>query len=54
LPNITLEPKLVESWVRGASPKFLDPLFISATTAVSNFRFGTQLGLASCVPRDNI
>jgi len=36
--------KLAGGWARGASPKFWDPLPISATVEASNIKFGTQLG----------
>ena len=44
---------LVGVWAKGASKKIWDPLFISATAEASNFKFGTQLGLGSSLPRNN-
>jgi len=44
LPKITFRTKTDGVWVRGASKKNWDPLFISATIEARNFKFGTQLG----------
>ena len=37
-------------WARGAS-KNGDPLHISATVEASNFRFGTQIGFGTSLPK---
>ena len=44
--TLTLTPG---GWVRGTSPKFWDPLFISATIEASNLKFGTQVGFGEYV-----
>ena len=49
-----LGPKLAGVWAREASEKNWDPLRISATVESSNFKFGTQLGLASSLSRNNV
>jgi len=45
-----LEPKLAGVWAR-EHPKYWDPLFISATVEASNFKFGTQLGFGTSLPK---
>jgi len=37
----------------GEHPKNCDPLHISATIEASNFKFGTQLGFGTSLPRNN-
>jgi len=46
-----LGPKLEGVWARGASKKNWDPLLISATVEASNFKFGTQLGFETSLPK---
>ena len=46
-----LGPKLAVVWARGASKKIWDPLLISATVEASNFKFGTQNGFGSSLPK---
>jgi len=41
-------------WARGASEKNWDPLLISATIEASNFKFGTQLGFGTSLPKNNV
>ena len=38
-------------WARGASEKMSDPLRIFATVEGSNFKFGTQLGVGTSLPK---
>jgi len=38
-------------WARGASKKIRDPLHIFATVEASNFKFGTQLGFGTSLPK---
>jgi len=40
-----LGPTLTKVWARGAPQEFWDPLLISTTTEVSDFKFGIQFGL---------
>ena len=40
-------------WARGASEKMWDPLRIFATVEASNFKFGTQLGFGTSLPKNN-
>ena len=47
-----LGPKLEGGWARGA-PKNLGPLHIYATVEASNFKFGTQLGFVTSLPKNN-
>jgi len=49
-----LGPKLEGGWARGASKKIRDPLRISATVEASNFKFGTQLGFGTSLPKNNV
>jgi len=48
-----LGPKLEGGWVRKTS-KIWDPLHISATVEASNFKFGTQLGFGTSLPKNNV
>jgi len=41
-------------WAREASKKNWDPLLISATVEASNFKFGTQLGFGTSLPKNNV
>ena len=41
-------------WARGTSEKNWDPLLISATVEASNFKFGTQLGFGTSLPKNNV
>jgi len=45
-----LGPKLEGDWARGAFKKFGTPC-ISATVEASNFKFGTQLGFGTSLPK---
>ena len=45
-----LGSKLEGGWARGAS-KNLGPLCISATVEASNFKFGTQIGFGTSLPK---
>jgi len=49
-----LGPKLAGIWARGASRKIWEPLLISATVQGSNFKFGTQLGFGTSLPKNNV
>ena len=44
-------PKLAGVWARGASKKNWDPLCIFVTVEASNFKFGTQLGFGTSLPK---
>ena len=46
-------PKL-EGAGLGEHPKIWDPLCISATVEASNFKFGTQLGFGTSLPKNNV
>jgi len=48
----SLGPKLAGVWARGVSRKIWDPLLISATVEGSNFKFGTQLGFGTSLPKN--
>ena len=48
-----LGPKL-EGAGLGEHPKNLGPLRISATVEASNFKFGTQLGFGTSLPKNNV
>ena len=41
-------------WARGASKNIWDSLLISATVEASNFKFGTQLGFGTSLPKNNV
>jgi len=41
-------------WTRGASEKSWDPLRIFATIEASNFKFGTQIGFGTSLPKNNV
>jgi len=41
-------------WARGTSKKNWDPLLISATVEDSNFKFGTQLGFGTSLPKKRL
>ena len=41
-------------WARGASKKIWDPLYIFATVEASNFKFGTQLGFGTILPKTTL
>ena len=47
-------PKLAGVWARGASENKWDPLLISATFEASNFKFGTQLGFGTSLPKNDV
>ena len=49
----TFGPKLAGSRL-GEHPKKLVPLLISATVEISNFKFGTQLGFGTSLPKNNV
>jgi len=38
----------------GEHPKIWDPLHISATVEASYFKFGTQLGFGTSLPKNNV
>ena len=46
----TFRTKIGGGWARGAS-KNLGPLCISATVEASNFKFGTQIGFGTSLPK---
>ena len=48
-----LRPKL-EGAGLGEHPKIWDPLCISATVEASYFKFGTQLGFGTSLPKNNV
>jgi len=48
-----LGPKL-EGAGLGKHPKMSDSLHISATVEASNFKFGTQLGLGTSLPKNDV
>jgi len=41
-------------WARGASEKNWDPVHIFATVEASNFTFGTQIGLGTSLPKNDV
>ena len=41
-------------WARGASKKIWDPLYIFATVKASNFKFGTQVGFGTSLPKNAV
>ena len=41
-------------WAREHPKKIWDPLLISATVQGSNFKFGTQLGFGTSLPKNNV
>ena len=49
-----LGPKLAGVWARGASEKNWDPVHIFATVEASNFTFGTQIGLGTSLPKNDV
>jgi len=48
-----LGPKLEGGWAREAS-KNLGPLCTSATVEASNFKFGTQIGFGTSLPKNDV
>jgi len=54
LLKTTLKPKLAGGWDKGASQKFWDPLFISATIEASNLNLVHNLGMAISLPGNNV
>ena len=48
-----LGPKLKGGWARGAL-KNVGPLRISATVEASNFKFGTQIGFVTSLPKNDV
>ena len=52
LPKTTFRTKIGGGWARGASKRNWDPLLISATVEASNFKFGTQLGFGTGLPKN--
>jgi len=48
-----LGPKLEGGWARGHSKKIWDLLHISATVETSNFKFGTQIGFGTSLPKND-
>jgi len=53
LPKQRLGPKL-EGGGLGEQTKIWDPLHISATVENSNFKFATQLGFETSLPKNNV
>ena len=53
LPITTFRTKIGEGWARGTL-KNLGPLHISATVKASNFKFGTQLGFGTSLPKNDV
>jgi len=49
-----LKPKLAKVWLGKHSQKIWDPLRISATVEASNFKFDTQLGFGTSLPKNNV
>ena len=49
-----LVPKLAGVVARGASKKNWDPLYIFATVEASNFKFGTQIGFGTSLPKNDV
>jgi len=49
-----LGPKLAGVWPGEHPRKMWDPLHIFATVEVSNFKFGTQLGFGTILPKNNV
>ena len=50
----TFKTKIGGVWAKGASKKMWDPLRIFATVEASNFKFGTQLGFGTSLPKNNV
>ena len=50
----TLSIKIGRVCARGASKKIWDPLLISPTVEASNFKFGTQFGFGTSLPKNNV
>jgi len=46
--------KIFGVWARGASKKIWNPLLISATVEASNFKFGTQVGFGTNLPKNDV
>jgi len=53
LPKTTFRTKIGGGWARGTSNN-LGPLHISATVEASKFKFGTQLGFGTSLPKNNV
>ena len=49
--NTTFWAKISGVWAKGASKKIWDPIRISATAEVSNFKFGTQIWFGTKLPK---
>ena len=49
-----LGPKLEGDWARGASKKNLGPLRIFAIVEANNFKFGTQIGFGTSLPKNDV
>jgi len=41
-------------WATGASKKIWDPLCIFTTIETSNFKFGTQIGFGTSLPKNDV
>jgi len=54
LPKTTFRTKIGGGAGLGEHPKKLGPLRISATVEASNFKFGTQLGFGTSLPKTNV
>ena len=48
------EPKLAGVWARGVSEKNWDPLRIFATVEASSFKYGTQIGFGTSLPKTDV
>jgi len=46
--------KIGRGLARGASPKNLGPPHIFATVEASNFKFGTQVGFGTSLPKNDV
>jgi len=46
--------KLAVVWARGASEKNLGPLCIFATVEASSFKYGTQIGFGTSLPKNDV
>ena len=54
LPKTTFRTKIGGEAGLGEHPNIWDPLCISATVEASNFKFGTQLGFGTNLPKNNV
>jgi len=54
LPKITFRTKIRGGWAKGASKNNLGPLVIFATVEASNFKFDTQIGYGTSLPKNDV